>query len=162
MPFSLRQLSKSELESLSASRTPESLEDRVETESMPPAFVAVQALKLLAAGLSSPWSTCFLIVHDKTNKIIGSCGFKNAPMNGRVEVGYGVASAARCHGAATAALGQLLEMAFAAGEKEVMAEIEPANLASGRVVQKLGFVAVGHRIDEEGERVVQWVKRSVD
>jgi RimJ/RimL family protein N-acetyltransferase len=162
MPFSLRQISKSELESLSASRTPESLEGRVEPESMPPAFVAVRTLKLLTAGLPSPWSTCFLIVHDKTNKIIGSCGFKNAPMNGRVEVGYGVASAARCNGAATAALRQLLEMAFAAGEKEVMAEIEPANLASSRVVQKLGFVAVGHRTNEEGEHVVQWIKRSVN
>jgi hypothetical protein len=50
MPFSLRQLSKSELEALAESRTPESLKDRAEPESMPPAFVASRALKLLAAG----------------------------------------------------------------------------------------------------------------
>jgi RimJ/RimL family protein N-acetyltransferase len=162
MPFVLRQLQKSELEALSASRTPEGLEDRTEPESMPPAFIAVRALRLLAAGLPSPWSTCFLIVQDQTNKIIGSCGFKNTPINGRVEVGYGVAPHARCRGAATAALRLLLEMAFAAGEKEVMAEIEPTNLASLRVVQKLGFAVVGYRVDEEGEHVGQWVKSSSD
>jgi RimJ/RimL family protein N-acetyltransferase len=162
MPFSLRQLSKSELEALSVSRTPEVLECRAEPESMPPAFIAVRALKLMAAGVPSPWATCFLIVQDKTNKIIGNCGFKNAPMKGRVEVGYGVAPSARCHGAATAALTLLLEMAFAAGEKEVMAEIEPTNLASGKVVQKLGFAVVGYRVNKEGENVVQWVKSIED
>jgi RimJ/RimL family protein N-acetyltransferase len=162
MPFSLRQLSKSELEALSASRTPEGLEDRAEPESMPPSFIAVRVLRLLAAGFSAPWSSCFLIVQEKPNKIIGSCGFKNAPINGRVEVGYGVAPTARCHGAATAALRLLLEMAFAAGEKEVMAEIEPTNLASGRVVQKLGFAVVGYRVNEEGENVNQWVKSNKD
>jgi RimJ/RimL family protein N-acetyltransferase len=158
MPFSLRQLSKSELEALSASQTPKGLEGRAEPESMPPSFVAVRALRLLAAGFPAPWSSCFLIVQTKTKKIIGSCGFKNAPIDGRVEVGYGVAPTAQCHGAATAALRLLLEMAFAAGEKEVMAEIEPTNLASGRVVQKLGFAVAGYRVNEEGENVVQWVK----
>jgi RimJ/RimL family protein N-acetyltransferase len=158
MPFALRQLSKSELEALSDSRTPKGLEGRAEPESMPPSFVAVRSLRLQAAGIPAPWSSCYLIVQAKTKKIIGSCGFKNAPINGRVDVGYGVALSARCHGAATAALRLLVEMAFTAGEKEVMAEIEPTNLASGRVVQKLGFAVVGNRINEEGERVVQWVK----
>jgi RimJ/RimL family protein N-acetyltransferase len=53
-------------------------------------------------------------------------------------------------------------MAFAAGEKEVMAEIEPTNLASGKVVQKLGFAVVGYRVNKEGENVVQWVKSIED
>jgi RimJ/RimL family protein N-acetyltransferase len=159
MPFSLRQLSKSELEALAESRIPEGLKDRAEPESMPPAFVASRALKQLAAGQPYPWSTSFLIVNDKSNKIVGGCGFKNTPVNGRVEVGYGVAPAARGRGGATQALKLLIEMALEAGEREVMAEIVPTNLASARVVEKLGFARVGSRVDEEGERVVQWVKR---
>ena len=55
-----------------------------------------------------------------------------------------------------------MELAFAAGVKEVMAEIEPTNLTSSRVVQNLGFAAVDYRVDEEGESVVQWVKSSED
>ena len=43
MTFSLLQLSKTELEALAASRVPESLEDRIEKESMPPAFVACRS-----------------------------------------------------------------------------------------------------------------------
>jgi ribosomal-protein-alanine N-acetyltransferase len=72
----------------------------------------------------------------------------------------GTAPAAQGRGAATAALKLLLERAFEAGAKEVMAEIVPTNHASARVVQKLGIVATGFRVDDEGEYVVQWVKRS--
>ena len=160
MPFSLLQLSKPELEALAASRTPEGLEHRAEPHSMPPAFVAARALKLLAAGHPTPWATTFLIVENEDHKIVGACGFKDAPMNGRVQVGYGVAPLAQGKGAATAALKLLMEMAFRAGEKEVMAEILPTNQASARVVEKLGFAVVGSRVDNEGEYVVQWVKRS--
>jgi [ribosomal protein S5]-alanine N-acetyltransferase len=159
MTFSLLQLSKTTLEALAASRTPENLDARAEPDSMPPAFVAARALRLIAAGHPAPWSTSFLIVNDESGKIVGGCGFKNAPANGRVEVGYGVAPSMRGQGAATAALRLLLEMAFDAGQSEVLAEIVPMNHASARVVQKLGFSAAGARVDEEGEHVIQWLKR---
>ena len=90
MTFSLLQLSKLALEALAASRVPDGLENRAAPDSMPPAFVASRSLKLAAAGHPVPWSTTFLIVNDEDNKVVGGCGFKTAPNNGRVEVGYGV------------------------------------------------------------------------
>lgn len=160
MPFSLLQLSKTALEALAASRVPEGLEARVEQDSMPPAFVASRSLELEAAGHPAPWSTTFLIVNNEDTRIVGGCGFKTTPQNGRVEVGYGVAPAAQGRGAATAALKLLLGRAFEAGATEVLAEVAPTNHASTRVVQKAGFERVGARVDNENQYVVQWAKRS--
>ena len=115
MPFSLLQLSRTAIEALAASRIPEGLEDRAEHEAMPPAFVAARAIDLAAAGHPAPWSTTFLIVSDEDSRIVGGCGFKTAPRNGRVEVGYGVAPTARGRGAATEALRLLVCKAFEAG-----------------------------------------------
>lgn len=160
MTFSLLQLSKTELEALAASRVPEALENRAEPDSMPPAFVATRSLELAAAGHPAPWSTTFLIVNNEDTRIVGGCGFKTVPMNGRVEVGYGVSPAGQGKGAATAALKLLLRSAFDAGATEVLAEIAPTNHASTRVVQKAGFIQVGARVDNENEYVIQWTKRS--
>jgi RimJ/RimL family protein N-acetyltransferase len=160
MTHSLLQLSKSELEALAASRIPEGLEGRAEPDSMPPAFVASRSLAFAAGGHPAPWSTTFLIVNNEDSRIVGGCGFKTVPMNGRVEVGYGVSPAAQGKGAATAALKLLLRRAFEAGATEVLAEVAPTNHASTRVVQKAGFVQVGDRVDNENETVIQWVRRS--
>lgn len=159
MPFTLLQLSKSALEALAASRIPEGLEGRFEQGAMPPAFVAVRSLELAAAGHALPWSTTFLIVDDDDTRIVGGCGFKTVPKDGRVEVGYGVAPAARGKGAATAALHLLLRKAAEAGATELLAEVAPANEASTRVVQKAGFECAGDRVDGDGEFLVQWVRR---
>jgi len=95
MPFSLRQLSITELEELAASRIPDSLSERFEPGAKPPAFVAERSLTLRRAGHPAPWSTSFLIVRDADKRIVGACGFKTAPTDGQVEVGYGVATTAR-------------------------------------------------------------------
>ena len=160
MTFSLLELSRPELESLAASRVPEGLEDRAEPGSMPPAFVASRSLELADAGHPAPWSTTFLIVNNEDHRIVGGCGFKNAPMNGRVEVGYGVSPAVRGRGAATAALKLLFHRASEAGATEVLAEVTPTNHASTRVVQKAGFSKVGSRVDDDNEYVIQWARRS--
>jgi RimJ/RimL family protein N-acetyltransferase len=160
MPFSLLQLSKTELEALALSRSPDGLEDRIVPGSLPPAFVAARSLELAAAGHPLPWSTTFLIVNSQDARIIGGCGFKTAPRNGRVELGYGIAPSEQGRGAATAAVRLLIQQALEAGATEVLAEVAPANRASTRVVQKLGFEEVGARTDDQNEYVIQWVKRS--
>jgi [ribosomal protein S5]-alanine N-acetyltransferase len=123
MTFSLLQLSKTALEALAASRVPEGLEDRAEPNAMPPAFVASRSLELAAKGHPAPWSTTFLIVSNEDSRIVGGCGFKDVPINGRVKIGYGVSPARQGKGAETAALKQLLTRAFDAGATEVLAEI---------------------------------------
>ena len=105
-----------------------------------------------------PWSTSFLIVSDIDQRIVGACGFKTAPRNGRVEVGYGVAAASRGQGAATKALILLVTKAFEAGAKTVLAEVAPDNHASTKVMQKSGFVQTDAQHDTSGEYVIQWLR----
>jgi RimJ/RimL family protein N-acetyltransferase len=160
MPFTLLPLTKPQLVWLAASREPEELQSQAEPGSMPPSFVAARSLKLGAEGNLEPWSSSFLIVRNEDARFVGACGFKTAPNAGRVEVGYGVSPLSRGNGAATAALRMLSLLAFEAGASEVLAEVLPENKASIRVVQKAGFVRVGARVDEEGEYVIQWLRRS--
>jgi ribosomal-protein-alanine N-acetyltransferase len=156
MPFSLLQLSREELFELAASRLPAPLVSRVEEGALPPSFVAARALKLVGEGKPEFWCNTFLIVRNHDQRIIGGCGFKDAPKDGRVEIGYGVSPNSRGQGAATAAVGLLLRLAFGSGAVEVFAEVTPDNLASAKVVRKLGFVSAGIRVDEDDRLVVQW------
>lgn len=158
MPFLLLQLTDSELQELAASQTPPHFNERAEVDALPPAFVAARSLRLRAEGHPMPWSTSFLIVSEVDQRIVGACGFKTAPKEGRVEVGYGVAAAARGQGAATKALNLLVTKAFDAGAKTVLAEVAPDNLASIKVVQKSGFVQTDAQHDTSGEYVMQWLR----
>ncbi len=160
MPFSLLQLSREELLELAGSRIPAALAPRVEEGALPPSFVAARALKLVAEGKSEFWCNVFLIVRNHDRGIVGGCGFKDAPKDGRVEIGYGVSPNSRGRGAATAAVGRLLHLAFAGGVVEVLAEVAPDNPASAQVVRKLGFVSAGTRVDEDGQFVVRWVAKN--
>jgi RimJ/RimL family protein N-acetyltransferase len=160
MPFSLLQLTNSELEDIASSRVPVVFSSRLEQGALPPAFVAERSLVLFANGQPEPWSTSFLIVRNQDEKIVGACGFKTAPTNGQVEVGYGVSAAARGQGAATKALELLVTMAFNAGVKSVLAEVVPENHASAKVVERNGFRQIGSQNDKNGEYVVQWIRAS--
>ena len=160
MHFALLPLSTPALQSLADSRIPDQFAVHAEPESMPPAFVAARALKLEASSDHPSLPTSYLIVREEDSRFVGACGFKTPIGALRVEIGYGVASAARGQGAATAALKLLTELALQSGSSEVLAEILPDNEASIRVVQKVGFVQVGARIDEDNEHVTQWLYRS--
>ena len=128
---------------------------------LPPRHVAQRALRLLSEGESEEWCSTFFMTLEPEGIVVGACGFKGPPSQGQVEVGYGVAPSMRKQGYASAALRSLLNIAFCSGEvTEVLAEVSPSNEASSRVVEKLGFVSTGTRVDEEGEVVVQWVARS--
>jgi RimJ/RimL family protein N-acetyltransferase len=155
--FSLLQLSREELLELADSRIPASLASRVEAKALPPAFVARRSLELVAEGKSEFWCNTFLIVQNSSGRIIGGCGFKDEPKDGRVEIGYGVAPNSRGQGGATAAVKLLVKLALTGGAREVLAEVTPENLASTRVVQKLDFTNTGTRLDEDNDIVVQWI-----
>ena len=136
---------------------PADLADQSEPEALPPALVAARALRLADEGCPVPWASTFLIVRTENHRIVGSCGFKGSPSNGRVEIGYGVSPACRREGAATSAVAQLLTMAFAAGATEVMAEILPENQASATVAHRSGLRSMGIHPDREGVHVVRWI-----
>ena len=152
----LRPLALRELADLAASRVPAGMEGRAQPGALPPAFVAQRALDRIARGCSEFWCATFLVVRED-GEIVGGCGFKGEPADGRVEIAYGVAPAHRRQGVAAGAVRALLDLAFANGVREVFAEILHENAASVAVVRKLGFRSEGSRVDDDGDAVGVWV-----
>jgi ribosomal-protein-alanine N-acetyltransferase len=93
------------------------------------------------------WGTRLFAV-DRT--LIGWGGFKGAPRNGVVELGYAIAPAWEGRGLATAAVGELLREAFAAPDvRAVIAHTAPRPGPSARVLEKSGFARDGEVPDVE-------------
>lgn len=160
MLIRLHLLDLAELRALAASRIPEQYAARIAAGALPPAFVAQRALDALAAGKSAHWCATFLMLRAADRMVVGACGFKDIPAHGQVEIGYGVAPACRGQGIATAAVGALVRTAFADAQVAwVLAQIDPGNTASARVVAKLGFDAGASVTDTDGETLVQWTIR---
>ncbi|WP_307814017.1 GNAT family N-acetyltransferase [Streptomyces sp. N35] len=97
--------------------------------------------KAAADGAYVPgWGT-YVLVREADGLAVGAMGFHSAPVEGRVEVGYDVAAAARRHGYATQALRALTTWALDS-VPVVFARTDPGNEASQRVLVKAGFVRV--------------------
>jgi RimJ/RimL family protein N-acetyltransferase len=75
-------------------------------------------------------------------RLIGACGFSRRP-SGAVELGYWIARRHWNQGFATEAGLALIEIARALGLERLEASHFVDNPASGRVLEKLGFVATG-------------------
>jgi len=86
--------------------------------------------------------------------IVGELGTKgplDAP--GGVEIGYGLAAQSRGQGIGTRAVAALVDWLEAHDEvRRVYAHVNPDNVASSRLLLRLGFRHVGH---EEGEDVYE-------
>jgi RimJ/RimL family protein N-acetyltransferase len=123
---------------------------------LPPDALLAMAERDLQAGKPAIWHAPFLFV-DEQGVVVGSGGFKGLPREGRVEIGYGVASTFRGRGFATTAVEQLLGLAFAQVEiVGVVAETATDNLPSQRVLQKLGFGAIGRRDCSDDGPLIVW------
>jgi RimJ/RimL family protein N-acetyltransferase len=148
--FNLRRLAASEPVELGPLQVPEG--------ALPPAKTVARALTQLDLGTPALWCIPFLIVSTSRSTLLGACGFKTAPVNGSVEISYGVARAERGRGVATTAIAQLLQLAASSNlVQQVIAKILPDNIASSRVVARLGFTPEGPLVDTDGEWVVRWV-----
>jgi ribosomal-protein-alanine N-acetyltransferase len=121
---------------------------------LPPAFVFEGAL---ARG-GTPWLMPRLLVEGDT--VVGACGFKGEPTHQAVEIGYNVAPPYRRRGFATQAARELLGVAFASEAVDhVLARIAPANEASRRVLERLGFVRHGLDPVTKPEAPEVWIRR---
>jgi RimJ/RimL family protein N-acetyltransferase len=83
------------------------------------------------------------LIIDDDGRIAGECGVKGPPGPDRtVEIGYGLAAPSRGHGLGTAAVGALLAELRDRGVEHVIAEVDADNLASRRLLERLGFHVV--------------------
>ena len=87
----------------------------------------------------------FVIVEKKASRIIGTCLlFRYDESSARIEIGYVMGRAHWGKGFTHEALSALLSYTFEVYQlRRVEAEVDPRNIASNRLLLKLGFVCEG-------------------
>jgi ribosomal-protein-alanine N-acetyltransferase len=116
-------------------------------DAWPPAdtagFIAGFAERLRADLSQLGWGP-WLMVLDAERTLVGDAGFTGRPKDdGVAELGYGVLPAFQRQGLATEAGEALIRWAFEQGATAVVAQCEASNVASVRVLEKLGMRSVG-------------------
>ncbi|WP_317897591.1 GNAT family N-acetyltransferase [Aurantibacillus circumpalustris] len=106
-------------------------------------------------GYKLPWVGYFIF---KNEKIVGSCGFKGAPKNKKVEIAYWTFSENEKQGIATEACRLLVELALKTDSKVIIsAQTLPEENASTSILKKNGFVFTGETTDEEVGVAWEWI-----
>jgi ribosomal-protein-alanine N-acetyltransferase len=114
------------------------------TEALEPTRDAVAARPEGAA-----WGPRFFVTGEPP-ELVGWGGFKGAPKDGVVELGYEIAESHRGQGIATAATRAMLEEAFAdEAVTTVIAHTLPQRNASTRVLEKAGFTFDGEAREDD-------------
>jgi [ribosomal protein S5]-alanine N-acetyltransferase len=95
---------------------------------------------------------------DRAQRVaVGQMGFKGPPMDGVVEIGYGINPSYHNRGYATEMVQALTEWALSQPEvNRVVAECRVDNFASIRVLEKADFQRSGLREDEEDGTLILW------
>jgi RimJ/RimL family protein N-acetyltransferase len=107
-----------------------------------------------SVGFQPPW-ICYVAV--ASGIVVGTCGFKTAPIDGRVEIAYFTFPGHEGRGFATQMARQLLLIARdAQRELVVAAQTLPERNASHRVLEKLGFICKGSLQHPEDGMVLEW------
>jgi RimJ/RimL family protein N-acetyltransferase len=101
---------------------------------------------------AAPWCA-YLFIDSETKTVVGNGGFKGAPKNNTLEIGYEVYHKFYRRGYATEAVKGLLDLAESKKIKTIIAETEVENTASIRVLEKNGFLATKFFINEDGEHM---------
>lgn len=98
----------------------------------------------LAAGPADDWLRLGLVTRDD-DALVGTCNlFNHVRGSRRAEIGYALARRAWGRGLMHEALCALLDHGFGSMDlNRVEADIDPANSASARTLQRLGFVQEG-------------------
>ena len=100
-----------------------------------------------------PWGTHLFF--DDDGALVGFGGFKGAPGDGEVELGYAVAPGRQGRGIATAVVEELVRRARVAGVNVVSAHTLAEENASTAVLRKSGFARTGQLRDPDGD-VWRW------
>jgi [ribosomal protein S5]-alanine N-acetyltransferase len=103
----------------------------------------------MASGCD-PWTYGFALVCRESNTVIGNASFVGPPVDGVVEIAYGIVPDQQGKGFATEAADALVEFARRSGRvKTIRAHTLPARNASTSVLEKCGF----HRIADMNDPV---------
>jgi RimJ/RimL family protein N-acetyltransferase len=95
-----------------------------------------------ASGEQRPFGF-YRITRLADGRAIGGIGFKGQPVDGCVEIGYGLAPSARGDGYAAEAVVAVLSLAAEHGLSRVIADTTLDNIASQRTLSRAGFRLMG-------------------
>jgi RimJ/RimL family protein N-acetyltransferase len=85
-----------------------------------------------------------LVIEKDSGLVVGGIGVKGPPRDGAVEIGYGVVASRQRRGYAGEAVAALLAALWAEPDvRTVLAEVDPGNTASVRVLLRTGFTRTG-------------------
>lgn len=105
-------------------------------------------------GYEKPW-VGYLAIADA--RAVGTCSFKSAPVDGRVEIAYFTFPGFEGRGVATAMASELIRVAWRGDSGLVVAaQTLPRRGASTRVLEKLGFEHVETLEHPEDGTVWEW------
>ncbi len=106
---------------------------------------AIEMINLLNELAETNQAIRYTLFDLKSKDIIGSCGFNAIDTeNARVEIGYDIAKAHWGNGYAPESIQALIDEAFDnLAINRIEAKVEPANINSIKVLQKLGFTFEG-------------------
>ena len=104
------------------------------------------------------------VLDRATGQFIGWAGVfrsRDIEQPDEVEISYGLVASHRGQGIATEITAALVEYAFGTlNMRRILATVDPANIASIRVAEKLGFVLKETKPDEYGEETLHlWKER---
>jgi RimJ/RimL family protein N-acetyltransferase len=109
------------------------------------------------SGYNEPW-TGYLAIDG--NHCIGTCAFKRAPQNDRVQIAYFTFPEFEKRGFDLKMLEELVAIARKESPNIVLlAETLPKENASTRILRKLGFEHVAHREHKDEGSVWEWELR---
>lgn len=116
--------------------------------------LAATAIMYRESGFEPPWIG-YLAVESGVG--VGTCAFKSAPRDGRVELAYFTFPGHEGRGLATRMCTELVTLArMAQPDIVITAQTRPERSASTRVLEKSGFRLVGARDHPEDGRVWEW------
>jgi RimJ/RimL family protein N-acetyltransferase len=105
-------------------------------------------------GFIRPWVG---YLAEDNGRLVGACGFKTPPREGRVEIAYFTFPEHEGKGVATRMAALLIEKARDAEPSiRIIAQTLPQENASTSVLRKLAFARVGTAVDDEVGEVWEW------
>ncbi len=105
-------------------------------------------------GYTPPWIGYYA---QSNGQLVGSCAFKGAPRNGKVEIAYGTFPPYQQQGIATEMCRQLVLLSLTTDDSvAVTARTLPEENFSAKVLRKNGFKWLGMVWDEEDGDVWEW------
>jgi ribosomal-protein-alanine N-acetyltransferase len=134
----------------------EFMSDNVEFLAHPDCLESLEMSVLFYArvGYRIPWIGYYVRMNDN---LVGSCGFKGGPVDGKVEIAYGTFPSFQGQGIGTEICRELVRLASVSDPAvRIMARTLMEENYSAKILRKNGFVLLGAVEDIDDGEVWEW------